>query len=361
MVAMSMADGYARVTRKPQCVIVHVDVGTQALGCAVHNASVGRAPVLIFAGVSPITQHGEMRGSRTEFIHWLQDIPDQKQIVSQYCRYSAEIKTGKNVKQVVNRALQFACSEPAGPVYLCAAREVMEEEMNPCQIRQDEWKPIDPGALSSAAVRTISEGLVGARRPLIITGYSGRNPETPAQLVSLADTIKGLQVLDTSGCAMSFPADHPGWLGVRYGVHECIPTADVILIIDCDVPWIPTRCKPSSSAKIFHVDSDPLKQQMTLFFVAAVSRHRADSYTAICQLNEYLTSSPEIIQRLSSPEFTKRSEQLAEYHQKTIGRIRELAMPHDDGSFGVGYLCSMVRKAVPDDAIFCVEAVSNIF
>ena len=32
MVALSMADGYARVTGKPLCVIVHVDVGTQGLG-----------------------------------------------------------------------------------------------------------------------------------------------------------------------------------------------------------------------------------------------------------------------------------------------------------------------------------------
>ena len=68
MVALSMADGYARLTGEPQAVVVHVDVGTQALGCAVHNASVGRAPVLIFAGLSPCTQEGEYRGSRTEFI-----------------------------------------------------------------------------------------------------------------------------------------------------------------------------------------------------------------------------------------------------------------------------------------------------
>lgn len=87
-----------RLTDKPQCVIVHVDVGTQGLGAAVHNASCGRAPVLIFAGLSPYTIEGEMRGSRTEYIHWIQDVPDQKQIVAQYCRYTGEIKTGKNVK-----------------------------------------------------------------------------------------------------------------------------------------------------------------------------------------------------------------------------------------------------------------------
>lgn len=93
-----MADGYARLSGQAQAVIVHVDVGTQGLAAAVHNASCGRAPVLIFAGLSPYTIEGETRGSRTEYIHWIQDVPDQKQIVSQYCRYSAEIKDGRNVK-----------------------------------------------------------------------------------------------------------------------------------------------------------------------------------------------------------------------------------------------------------------------
>lgn len=68
MVALSMADGYARVTNKPQCVIIHVDVGTSGLGAAIHNAATGRAPVLIFAGLSPFTLDGEMRGSRTEYM-----------------------------------------------------------------------------------------------------------------------------------------------------------------------------------------------------------------------------------------------------------------------------------------------------
>src|ERR1700709_2113211 len=103
MVALSMADGYRRLTNKPQCVIVHVDVGTQGLAAAVHNASCGRAPVLIFAGLSPYTIEGEYRGSRTEYIHWIQDVPDQKQIVAQYCRYTGEIKTGKTVKVIFRR------------------------------------------------------------------------------------------------------------------------------------------------------------------------------------------------------------------------------------------------------------------
>lgn len=45
----------------------------------------------------------------------------------QYCRYSGEIKTGRNIKQMVARAVQLATSDPKGPAYLMAAREVLEE------------------------------------------------------------------------------------------------------------------------------------------------------------------------------------------------------------------------------------------
>lgn len=68
MMALSAAQGYAQVTGKPQAVFVHVDCGTENLGGAVHNASKGRIPVLIFAGAPPFAQEGELHGTRNEHI-----------------------------------------------------------------------------------------------------------------------------------------------------------------------------------------------------------------------------------------------------------------------------------------------------
>ena len=144
--AISMAHGYSRVTDRPQAVIVHVDVGTQALAHGLHNASIGRAPVLIFAGLCPFTEAGELPGSRTEYMHWLQEAPDQKTIVRQYCRYTGEIRTGLNIKQTIARALQFASSTPKGPVYLASARETLAEVIEPYSLSQDQWVPVGPGA-----------------------------------------------------------------------------------------------------------------------------------------------------------------------------------------------------------------------
>lgn len=359
MVAMSMADGYARLTNKPQAVIVHVDVGTQGFGAAVHNASTGRAPVLLFAGLSPYTLEGEMRGSRTEYIHWIQDVPDQKQILAQYMRYSAELRTGKNIKQMVNRALQFARSAPQGPVYLCGAREVMEEDIEPYQVNQKFWAPVELGGLPSHGVQDVAEALAGAKEPLVIVGYAGRNKDFPAKLVELANTVRGLRVLDTGGCDMCFPASHPGWVGLRFGREEVIQAADVILVLDCDVPWIPNGCRPRKDARVFHVDCDPLKQMMPVFYIDAEQRYRADSLTATEQVTAYLKSHNASQAKLSSKEADARWEALQKSYAKRLSDIEARTKPADNGEFGSGHLSRRLKALCPEETIWAIEAVTN--
>ncbi|KAK5086558.1 hypothetical protein LTR05_003726 [Lithohypha guttulata] len=358
MVALSMADGFARLTRKPQCVIVHVDVGTQGLAAAVHNASCGRAPVLIFAGLSPITLEGEYRGSRTEYIHWIQDVPDQKQIVAQYC----EIRFGRNVKQIVNRALQFATSDPAGPVYLYGTREAMEEEIDPYQLDQAQWHSVEPAALPESGVKTIAEALVEAKEPLLLVGYTGRNEDSVHAAAKLADLIPGLRVLDTGGSDMCFPANHPASLGLRYGVEEHISSADMILVVDCDIPWIPTQCKPSTK-KIYHIDVDPLKQQMPVFYINALARYKADSHTAFTQLTNYLTSTPSLQTTLCDPaHISARESRQHEHNQRTESRTEAGRLPPESQlsttSINPSTLAAQLRTHLPPTTIFAVEAVT---
>ena len=128
MVALSAAHGFAQVNGRAQAVIVHVDCGTQALAGAVHNAARGRVPVLIYAGLSPV--HPGRRAERQpQRVHPLAagcSRPARHRAC--YVKYENEIRAGANVKQIVHRALQIAQSDPKGPVYLVAAREVMEAE-----------------------------------------------------------------------------------------------------------------------------------------------------------------------------------------------------------------------------------------
>ena len=117
------------------------------------------------------------------------------------------MKTGKNIKQMMMRALQFASSDSKGPVYLCAAREVLEEDIEPYHLDISVWEPVALGSLPESAVEEITHALLGAQNPLIVTGYVGRNHNAVRELVSLADTLP-IRVLDTCGSDMCFPANH---------------------------------------------------------------------------------------------------------------------------------------------------------
>lgn len=290
----------------------------------------------------------------------IQDVPDQRQIVAQYCRYTGEIKSGKNVKQMVNRALQFATSDPQGPVYLYGAREPMEEDIEPYHLDQNVWRRVAPAALPEEAVKEICESLVNANESLLITGYSGRNPAAVPELTKLADTVRGLRVLDTGGSDMCFPANHRAWLGLRYGVEDSIKSADFILVVDCDVPWIPTQCKPKADAKIIHIDIDPLKQQMPVFYIPAYARYQADSKTSFAQLHKHLTSDPTLAATLASPVFEDRWRKLEASHAARLQTISHQGkVPSNPASpFNASTLTAQVRKACPHDTIWCIEAVT---
>jgi thiamine pyrophosphate-dependent acetolactate synthase large subunit-like protein len=98
---------------------------------------------------------------------------------------------------------------------------------------------------------------------------------------------------------------------------------------------------------------------MPVAYINALSRYRADSFTAISQLTKYISS--EFSKELSASHFSERWETLREEHSKRLEVISNLAQPKEDGSFGTGHLCATLRKLVPQDAIWVVEAVTNTF
>jgi thiamine pyrophosphate-dependent acetolactate synthase large subunit-like protein len=302
MVALTAAQGFAQVTGKPAAVIVHVDVGTQALAGAVHNVDRGGVPVLIYAGASPFTLEGELKGSRNEWIMWVQDASDQAAVVRQYMRYTGQINSGKNVSQVVKRSLQIATSEPKGPVYLWARREVMEEELDESymDIPADNklWPRIAPSGLSSSAIRIISEALANAKAPLIITSRLPK--ESTSSLIRLSELL-AIPIFFACPSISSVPLSHPNVVGLSYlnGRTNCsyLPTADVIIVLESDLPWLTFNGGVGNvrdlvlkhDARVFILDSqDPLKPTMGMWHVPAELICRTDSNEALLQITQAL-------------------------------------------------------------------------
>ncbi|MBN8892448.1 MAG: acetolactate synthase [Bordetella sp. SCN 68-11] len=354
MVALSAAHGHALVSGVAQCVLVHVECGTQALAGAVHNAAKGRVPVLVFAGASPFTQEGELRGSRNEFIQWIQDVHDQRGLVRGYMRYDNELRTGRNLKQMVFRALQFARSDPKGPVYLMAAREVLEEEVPRVALDLAQWRPVAPAALPPAGVDELAEALLAAEQPLVVTSYLGRRPEAVGQLVTLARRL-GMGVLDSVPNTMNFPADDPLYQGCQWNEpvqNPALAAADVVLVLDSDVPWISAVSRPRPGARIFHIDTDPLKQQMPLWYIHALRSFRADTAIALAQLNARLDG------LIDTDAVERRMARHRAAHAARLERLRAREAP-PEGVITPEYLTACIRARADADTIVLNEGISN--
>lgn len=97
--------------------------------------------------------------------------------------------------------------------------------------------------LTQTEVELIAKALMAAKRPLVITGYLGRNLKAPALLAELCDKLP-ITVVEMVGSDVSLRSDHEAYRGVTVTTHPEVLEADVILILDCDVPWIPTAGKP---------------------------------------------------------------------------------------------------------------------
>lgn len=356
MVALTCAQGFVQITGRAQAVLVHVDCGTQAMAGAIHNVAKCRVPVLIFAGASPYTQEGELKGSRNEFIHWIQDVPDQRGILRGYMKYENELRTGRNIKQMIYRALQIASSDPPGPAYLMAAREVFEEEIPPVSIDPGRWTPIAPQPLPESGLGELVAGLLAAKRPLIVTSYLGRKPEAVAALIRLADRL-GIGVLESVPSYLNFPSDHPCYVGQQGNEHRQNPSlaeADLVLVLDSDVPWIPAFNRPAEGAKVCHIDIDPLKERTPLWYISATHVFRADCATALDQIYARLDAAkidPKIV-----------DERKAHYRRQHDARSAELALREQKPAQDVitaEYLTACVRRHIDSDTVIVNEGITN--
>jgi acetolactate synthase-1/2/3 large subunit len=357
-VALSAAHAYAMVTGEPQAVIVHVDVGTQNVSGAVNNALRGRVPVLVFAGTAPYTQEGELPGGRNEFIHWIQDVRDQRGILRNFVKYDNELRTGRNVKQIVHRALQIARSEPAGPVYLTAAREVMEERVERYAADPAMFGPVAPAALSGEVVAEIATALARARHPLIVTSYLGRDPAAVPKLVELSELL-AVPVLESMAYHVNFPADHELHAGFQYHTvtqNPVLAQADVILAIDSDVPWIPMVNRPSAQAVIYCVDVDPLKPQMSMWHVPARRFAAASSRVAVEQIARFVLDNDLVDAGLAEA----RRAEAARAHGLRLAEQEARERPGDDGVITPEYLTACVRRLLEgEDALVLTEVITN--
>ncbi|MEE2722094.1 MAG: thiamine pyrophosphate-requiring protein [Pseudomonadota bacterium] len=280
---VAMAHGYYVATGRMAAVMVHVNVGTANAICGVMNAARENVPILMTSGRTPLTEEG-FDGSRSLYIHWGQEMFDQASTLREMVKWDYELRNGKQIETIVDRAVTVAMTEPRGPVYLSLPREVLAEKpgdftyQSPTRRVPARAAAADPNALDEAA-----EILAAAENPLIITSSMGQNRAAVPALESLAERF-ALPVITYRPRYVNIASDHPMHMGYEPGAY--LPEVDAVLTIDCDVPWIPSLHKLNPDANVIQLGSDPLYENYPVRGFPCDLGIRGSSATALPQLEE---------------------------------------------------------------------------
>jgi acetolactate synthase-1/2/3 large subunit len=352
-VALSAAHGYYMVTGKPQVVLVHLALGTLQLGGSLLNAQRCRAGVVICATRVPYGREGNKSGMPAFPLHWIHEEADQAAPVRDYVKWEYELRSVETLREVVQRAFRISATPPSGPTYLVLPQDLLGEKVTEVHIPPvDRHAAVIPPQLDTVTLDKIAEMLINAENPLIIAGYSGRNPDSVEPLVKLAELL-GIRV-SSSQQYMNFPTNHPSFVG--FGGNNYLKEADVLLVVDCDIPYVGGRVNLRPDAKLIHLDIDPIKLDFPMWgFPADILAH-CDSAGAFTQL--YGTIKEKAGEK-DILRFKDRFRNLQkEYSEQPKPDARDKAASKP---VSAEWLCQCINEVIDEDTIIVEETVTNGF
>lgn len=347
--AVSMSHGYTMVTGEPQAVMVHVNVGTANGIAGLMNAERERIPMLFMAGRTPILEQG-VTGSRSLNIHWAQEMFDQGGLVREIVKWDYELRDARQTAMVVDRALAITRSDPKAPVYLTLPREVLAAEapVSPA-LGTPTMAPAAASAPDPDAIAAAADFLARAERPLIVAASAGRNPATVPVLSDLAQR-HALPVVEFRPRYLNLATDHPMHLGFEVAPH--IADADAVLVLDCDVPWIPAQAAPPADCPIIQIGPDPLFQRYPTRGFPSTVTIAASTRATLVALD---TALEERAGKSAAAKDRRRAKIEAIHQRQRTESAASVEAASGERPISFSWASHCVGEALPDDAIVVNE------
>jgi acetolactate synthase I/II/III large subunit len=228
-IAVHMAQGYAKIAKKPMAMICHGVVGLQHATMAMYNAWCDRVPVIVIGGnIIEANKRGAV------FVEWPHSAIDPGAMVRDYTKWDDQPTSLQHFAESMVRAYKVAMTPPMGPVMLSLDAELQENPISePEHLHIPKFAKVIPPQADTGAVAEAAKLLGAAENPGIIVDRYARTEAGMGRLIELAETLQ-CAVVDNAG-RMNFPSRHPLNQSFRRGA--VIPQADVILAIEMNDVW----------------------------------------------------------------------------------------------------------------------------
>jgi acetolactate synthase-1/2/3 large subunit len=341
--AAYMADGYARVARRPG-VCMAQSVGAANLASGLQDAWLGRIPVIALTGhKEPSFQH---RNSYQEIPH--------APLFSAVTKFSTPVLSTSELPRLLRHAWRAALAETPRPTHLdfnglqadvielgqTAEPPIIESEARPI--------PVHRPVAEERDIKRIAELLTGTRRIAIVAGDGAATSLAGPEVLALAEALAA-PVATTLGARGIIPTRHRLSAGVA-GSYSAPPAnrivhgADLVLFIGCDTGDQVTLnwTVPSYGTQIVQIEADPVE----------IGRSYPNTTGIVGDPKATLARLLEIVGRPA------RDIGFADEAARIVADWRESMMALAEKStapISVERLCAEVTRALPEDGILVAD------
>jgi acetolactate synthase-1/2/3 large subunit len=342
--AVAMAHGAYLMTGRPQAVMLHVNVGTANAINNIINLNRDNVPLILAAGRTPVTEKGRF-GGRNRYIHWAQEMFDQAGMLREAVKWDYELRVPEQVTDVVSRAYEVAMTSPRGPVYLVLPREPLAAPL------PEPPGPVNPRDIPAAPhpdpskIATLAEWIAAAEKPLIITTTSGAKAIGPLGRIAEKYAIPVITQRQRNVC---LPSSHPMHMG--YDPGGLIEQADVALVVEADVPWIPSEQPPKPNCRFATLGEDPA---FTRYPMRSFPSDLAITATAASGLEALEASLAKL--SIAEARVTARRTRLSEHRRKRMEALAKASAAPAGDKITPAYLSRMIGEILGEDAVIFNE------
>lgn len=248
-VAVAIADGYARATRRPTVVQLHSGVGLGNGIGMMYQAKRGHAPLVVINGEAGVRYDAMDAQMAADLVAMAEPVT----------KWATRVVDSSSLLRVLRRAIKVAATPPMGPVFVCLPMDVLdapnEEDVVPTSFPVTRVAPEPEQIVQMAAM------LAAARKPMIIMGDGVAASDAQAELTRVAELL-GAEVWGADSSEVNISATHPLFkdlLGHMFGEHSRAITSQADVVLICGTYVFPEVFPALSGvfapgAKVIHID-----------------------------------------------------------------------------------------------------------
>ena len=254
--ATHMADGYARATGKPACVLVTSGPGAGNTITGIMTAHMDSVPMIIISGQQVTWMLGKDAFQEADIFG----------ITMPIVKHSYLVKDAEDIPRITKEAMYLATTGRPGPVLIDMPKNISQ---GPClapldaEIDLPGYNPGIDNHIDPEDIAAVAEAISQSERPLILAGHGAMLAHAGPELKALAETAR-IPVCSTLLGKGIFDETHDLSLGML-GMHgtayanKAVCEADLIFNVGSrfDDRIIGQPDKFGKNAKIIHIDIDP--------------------------------------------------------------------------------------------------------